>query len=201
MTLNERPTPKGPVMHSDDRRCWLLTWTTYGTWLPGDERGFVSSVPQPEGPQRRHNIVGTPYDRHKPSLVRASQKQQKHESVLLTHALAMALLDQFHETADHRCWRIHAVAIMRNHVHLVVGVAGDPPPDTLLRDFKSYASRALNDRFGRHERWWTESGSKRKLPDEPSLIAGVRYVRDQQRPLVIWLNPDSPATATSESAG
>ena len=23
---------------------WLLTWTTYGTWLPGDERGFVGNV-------------------------------------------------------------------------------------------------------------------------------------------------------------
>jgi len=28
-------------MESDS---WLLTWTTYGTWLPGDERGFVGSV-------------------------------------------------------------------------------------------------------------------------------------------------------------
>ena len=23
---------------------WLLTWTTYGTWLPGDEHGFVGNV-------------------------------------------------------------------------------------------------------------------------------------------------------------
>ena len=128
MTLNDRPTPKGPVMHADDRRFWLLTWTTYGTWLPGDERGFVSSVPQPEGSQRRHNIVGTPYDRHKPSLTRAAQRQQKHTSVLLTQAQAMPLLDQFRETAKHRRWRLHAVAVMANHVHLVVEVAGDLPP-------------------------------------------------------------------------
>ena len=25
-------------------RYWLLTSTTYGTWLPGDERGFVGRV-------------------------------------------------------------------------------------------------------------------------------------------------------------
>lgn len=201
MILKDRPTHKGPVMHADDRRFWLLTWTTYGTWLPGDERGFVSSVPQPEGPQRRHNVVGTPYDRHKPSLVRAAQRQQKHESVFLTQPQATVMLGQFRETANHRLWRLHAVAVMGNHVHLVVEVVGDPAPDAILRDFKSYASRALNNRFGRHERWWTESGSKRKLPDEPALIAGVRYMRDQQRPLVIWLNPDSPATLTTESAG
>jgi REP element-mobilizing transposase RayT len=188
-------------MHADDRRCWLLTWTTYGTWLPGDQRGFVSSVPQPKGPQRRNNVVGTPYDRHKPSLIRAAQQHQKHESVLLTQAQATVLLDQFRETANHRRWRLHAVAVMANHVHLVVEVVGDPPPDTILRDFKSYASRALNTTFGRRERWWTESGSKRKLADEAAMIAGVRYVRDQHRPMVIWLNPDSPATATTESAG
>ena len=23
---------------------WLLTWTTYGTWLPGDKHGFVGNV-------------------------------------------------------------------------------------------------------------------------------------------------------------
>ena len=23
---------------------WLLTWTTYGTWLPGAESGFVGNV-------------------------------------------------------------------------------------------------------------------------------------------------------------
>ena len=32
---------------------------------------------------------------------------------------------------------------------------GRSPADAILRDFKSYASRALNDRFGRRERWWT----------------------------------------------
>src|SRR5947209_816005 len=25
-------------------RYWFLTWTTYGTWLPGDARGFVGRV-------------------------------------------------------------------------------------------------------------------------------------------------------------
>ena len=25
-------------------RHWFLTWTTYGSWLPGDPRGFVSQL-------------------------------------------------------------------------------------------------------------------------------------------------------------
>jgi hypothetical protein len=26
-------------------RYWLITWTCYGTWLPGARQGFVSHVP------------------------------------------------------------------------------------------------------------------------------------------------------------
>lgn len=58
---------------------------------------------------------------------------------------------------------------MANHVHLIVGVPGDPDPATLLRDFKSYASRALNLNSGDSRppsgTWWTEQGAKRKNLD------------------------------------
>jgi hypothetical protein len=75
-----------------NRCAWLLTWTTHGTWLPGDVRGFVGYVRE-EGPadlrqglasdarddamraddaSRRviHNQPGTPYDRNAPGLKR-----------------------------------------------------------------------------------------------------------------------------------
>jgi hypothetical protein len=31
-------------MFDQTLRYWFLIWTTYGTWLPGDDRGFVSPV-------------------------------------------------------------------------------------------------------------------------------------------------------------
>jgi hypothetical protein len=31
-------------------RVWMITWTTYGTRLPGDARGFVSNVRDGPGP-------------------------------------------------------------------------------------------------------------------------------------------------------
>jgi hypothetical protein len=40
-------------------RHWLLTWTMYGTWLPGDHRGFVSNVSNGNGQGKRHNTPGT----------------------------------------------------------------------------------------------------------------------------------------------
>jgi hypothetical protein len=49
-------------------RYWLLTWTTYGTWLPGDTRGFVSDVRDGPGPEVRHNVPSTPYDADDPRV-------------------------------------------------------------------------------------------------------------------------------------
>ena len=58
---------------------WLLTWTTYGTWLPGAESGFVGNVLEEAANDAiqsadvgraadaswrvTHNIPDTPYDR------------------------------------------------------------------------------------------------------------------------------------------
>jgi hypothetical protein len=58
-------------------RHWLLTSTTYGTWLPGDPRGFVSNVADGPGPEVRHNIPGTPYDKDMPGLVRVARENLK----------------------------------------------------------------------------------------------------------------------------
>jgi hypothetical protein len=41
-------------------RYWLITWCTYGSWLPSDPRGFVGPVRDGSGTQVIHNIPGTP---------------------------------------------------------------------------------------------------------------------------------------------
>jgi REP element-mobilizing transposase RayT len=169
-------------------RHWLLTWTTYGTWLPGDPRGFVSNVADHAGKAVRHNAAGTPCDADIPALQRYMQQSLKGGPSYLTREQAVALLGQFQETAAHRGWQLLAVAVMANHVHLVVGASGDPDPESFLRDFKSYGSRVLNRRWGKpvSGTWWTESGSRRKLPESTAVRAAVAYVKDQERPLVIW---------------
>ena len=169
-------------------RFWLLTWTTYGTWLPGDIRGSVTSVKEGEGPRHRHNRHGTAYDGPMPGLRRSALDLMKGDPVWLEAAHAAVALQQFQEIANHRKWTIMAAAIMANHVHLVVGVQGDPNPADLLQDFKSYSSRQLNAEFGRPDSgtWWTKSGSRRKLPNEPAVTAAVKYVLEQEKPLVTW---------------
>lgn len=172
-------------------RFWLLTSTTYGTWLPGDRRGFVGSYRNDRAERVTHNTPGEPYDRDMPRLELASRRRLKCSPICLSQPQAEALLAQFQETAQYRHWLLVGAAIMRAHFHLVVGVGDDPDPEGILRDFKAYGSRALNKGWGKPAggTWWTTSGSKRKLPDEPAVAAAVRYVQRQESPLVVWTNP------------
>jgi REP element-mobilizing transposase RayT len=174
-------------------RCWLLTWTTYGTWLPGDERGFVSAVRDQTGAQATHNQPATEYDRDRPHLEGYSKATQKLASVRLTRTQAAAVCRQMQTTADLRHWKLFAIAVMANQIHAVVGVPGDPDPSSLLRDFKSYCARQLNQTSPSRERqrWWTKSGSTRMLPDETAILAAIRYVENQEWPLALWIRGES----------
>jgi REP element-mobilizing transposase RayT len=176
-------------------RTWLLTSTTYGTWLPGDPRGSVTSVRdiRPGDPSTNvrieHDMPGEPWEDSIPGLYRASKEAMRGPPIYFDLPKAEALLAQFQETARCREWSLLAVAVMANHFHMVVEVSGDPDPNRLLGDFKSYGSRALNRLYGRppSETWWTASGSKRKLKDDEAIAAGVHYVLYKQpHPLVAW---------------
>ena len=109
-------------------RYWLLTWTTYGTWLPGDSRGFVSNIRISPGPEVRLNIPGTPTAPSIPELREHVQKSLLAPPILHTCQHAEILSAQFQETADYPGWLLIASAIMASHVHIVVGVPGDPDP-------------------------------------------------------------------------
>ena len=114
--------------------------------------------------------------------------------IYLNFRQAETLLSQFQETASYRGWVLHAVAIMANHVHLVVEVTGDPDPDRVLADLKAYGSRSLNRGFGKpaSETWWTSRGSTRKLADERAVAAAIDYVLYKQpHPLMVWSSTSS----------
>ncbi len=176
---------------------WLLTSTFYGTWLPGDERGFVSRVRdtrRDEVPLHRrheHDKYGEEFDADLAGLRSAAQQSMRGPAIHIGRAHADVLLAQFRETAAHRSWTMYAVALMAQHVHWVVTLPDPIDVSDALRDFKSYGSRALSLRFGKPASgtWWTSKGSTRWLPDESALLAAIEYVRNQQSPLVVWLKP------------
>ena len=177
---------------------WLLTSTTYGTWLPGDSRGFVGRVNDTRQeddatkPRLEHDQPGSEYDRGLEGLRRKSQELMKGQPVLLNKEQAVVVRDQFLETARFRHWDIGAIAVMANHFHLIVTASESTLTDTLLRDLKSYASRALNLKWSKplSGRWWTTSASRRRLPDEVAIDNAIQYVMAQQQPLALFPEPE-----------
>ncbi|MBA4016816.1 MAG: hypothetical protein C0483_06490 [Pirellula sp.] len=175
-------------------RVWLLTNSTYGTRLPGDHRGFVGRVTDHRSldpPDHRviHNVPGTTVDEDAPELEERSREIMRGPPIYLARDHALEMLAQFWETATQRSWRIFAAAAMDNHFHIVIGVLGDPSPGKILGDLKSWATRRLTRVFGKpaSETWWTERGSKRKLPDDAAVTAAMRYVLyEQPEPLLAW---------------
>ncbi len=111
--------------------CWLLTSTTYGTWLPGDARGFVKHTDQ--------NQYGDPFDTDMPALEASARRAMKGPAVRLSAEQATAVPAQFRETAAYRHWLPVAAAVMSNHFHVVIH--GDAEPERMLGDLKGYASR------------------------------------------------------------
>ena len=182
---------------------WLLTWRTYGTWLPGDRRGFVNNVRGADGHGERHNVPGTECDHDLPALERYAREQMKREPIYLTLEQARMVAADFRSSAAYRGWSLLALAVMANHVHLVVAAPEEVLTDRLLQVFKSYASRKLNGSSAKPSNgtWWAASGSRWRLPNEQAVEAAVAYTQNQPNPLVIWMagfsvDPTAPTDST-----
>lgn len=174
---------------------WLITNTTYGTWLPGDPRGSVTSVREKRkndagvASRQEHDLPGQPYEDYVPGLQRSAVRLMKGAPIYLSLPQAEHVLSQFQETAAFRGWTLVACSIMANHYHLIVLVPDEEDPSRVLADFKAYASRVLNREYGKPASgtWWTSKGSTRKLKDTSAVRNATLYViKRQPNPLVVW---------------
>jgi valyl-tRNA synthetase len=164
----------------------LLTWTTYGTWLPGNERGSVSRAPRDTGRQELRNLPGEPYDGDDPSREANAAERLEGEPVYLNPSHAGVMLKTFAEVCVRHGIEPLALAIMRNHVHVLC--QGEQHGRELLQLFKGNASRSLGLQFELRDspRWWTKSGSRRRIRAGADLTAAIEYVKQQESPLSLW---------------
>jgi REP element-mobilizing transposase RayT len=179
-----------------------ITWTCYGTWLPGDDRGHVSNVPLPEGGfLPKQNVPGTPYRLGDEVTRRRAQDLQQGQTVHLTADQALVAAQSLCRAAEARGWRIVRGAIMANHVHvLVMDCPNDGP--TVRRILKGTSQAALNDHLGHNQRWWTAGGSDRYKNDWPAIEAAVQYIADQPGKLAVIVDGRAAGfTPAEESDG
>jgi REP element-mobilizing transposase RayT len=149
-----------------DPIAYFLTWATYGTWLPGDARGWVE--------YRRGWRLPDPV-RELEAKARMTE-----DACILKPNQRQAVETQIAETCTHRGWTLHTVNCRSNHVHVVVTSDG-VHPKKIRSDLKSWATRILRTTYdGARENWWAERGSIRYINRDDDLEAAILYVRDGQ---------------------
>jgi len=166
-------------MSADEPFALFITWTTYGTWLPGDERGHVSNTLLPGGGfVPKENRLGVDARKDDAFTREQAKSQQNWNSVWLTPDEAFTAVAALANAASKRNWRILRAAAMSNHVHVVVTNCPDDGP-AVRRIFKGNAHAELSTARGKTLRWWTTGGSDRYLHDIESIEASIQYVANQ----------------------
>ena len=171
-----------------------ITWTCYGTWLPGDPRGYVSNTLLPDGGfEPKQNTPGTPYTQDDTHTREQAGENQVHPTVRLGREQAVCVAETLVEAASARGWRIIRAATMDNHTHVVITDCPDDGP-AVRRVLKGVTQAALSAQLGHPRRWWTEGGSDRYKHDHEAIEAAVGYVArqpgmlagvDDMRPFVV----------------
>ncbi|HQX51222.1 MAG TPA: hypothetical protein PLR25_15005 [Planctomycetaceae bacterium] len=165
-----RARPNEPPM--PDPLAFFLTWPTYGTWLPGDKRGWVlySCGEQPPDELRR----------------RTARLRMNEEACLLDHEQRKLVEETIIQHCKIREWELFTVNCRSNHLHVVFN--GDKHPDVMRTQFKAWCIRRLKElELARgtapevvRENWWAERGSRRYINNANSQEAAILYVRDAQ---------------------
>ena len=142
---------------------YMVTWTTYGTWLPGDDRGYVS----------HGNILGKNEDLRKANIRRLKSKivnlsRQEQEVV------RRAILSR----AESLRQKIYAIVVRSNHVHIVAQHVSESI-EMVVSYYKNAARLALRSR-GFTGRFWSRGFDKRFCYDLVQLESKIEYV--QQHP-------------------
>ncbi|MFG0305603.1 MAG: transposase [Phycisphaerales bacterium JB040] len=149
---------------------YLLTWTTYGTWLSGDDRGSVV----------KRGSHTTPFTEPQRGLSLSDRSKLKHPPIRFRNGQRSAVQTALEEHCAFRSWNVHALNVRTNHVHLVVSAS--IPPERVMTECKGRATRVLRERglIGASAKVWTRHGSTRYLNSTESVDGSVRYVRDGQ---------------------
>jgi REP element-mobilizing transposase RayT len=159
-------------MPNDDPIVYFFTWSTYGTWLPGDARGWVEyrhgfQVPDPM--LELECVARMTEDACRSALYQRERVEK-----------------QVAETCQHKRWLLHAVSCRSNHVHVVVSASAHPK--TIREQLKAWCTRRLNEQqaargvpdYEWRTKWWADRGSIRWIFFESDLAAAIDYVLNQQ---------------------
>ena len=165
------------VNERDDPITLFITWTTYGSWLPGDSRGWKHWKKGEQQPQ--------------PVLEDWCKGRMKEKPVLLNEQQRLAVEGVIRDHAAHRGWELHAVSVRSNHVHVAVTVVpkvsskNTRVADGIKRvrdELKANGTRVLRrlENPIQNEKVWTKVGDIQIIDTDDDLEQVVLYISEAQ---------------------
>jgi hypothetical protein len=155
---------------------YFITFSTYGTWLHGDERGSMQrGLTGPDAPPLDPN----------PRREGWEASQRLDPPVTLGGAEWQVVDAAIRETAAIREWHVYALNVRTNHVHIVV--SAEIPPEPLMGSLKAWCTKRLR---GAGRRSLTgalpvDGANEAPTPPRPPAPCASRW---QARP---WARPPS----------
>jgi REP element-mobilizing transposase RayT len=151
---------------------YLITYTSYGARLHGDERGTVERL--------RTSGGGTRILEPEPLREKRERDMLLSEHAILNAAMRTVIAEAVVDVCVHREWLLRAVNVRTNHVHVVV--AGRESPEAMMNAFKAWSTRRLRELglAAPQAKLWTRHGSTSYLWDSTALAKAVAYVVDGQ---------------------
>ncbi len=139
---------------------FMATWTTYGSWLQGNKKGYVKN-----GITLKAN----------PELEKSNKALLKHNEINIPKSLRTIVKNAILKEAEEIGQKVYAIAVCSNHVHIVVESIGKKCGYSVGR-FKKAATNKLR-KYGFHDKVWTKGFDKRYCYNEQELEKKIKYVQ------------------------
>jgi REP element-mobilizing transposase RayT len=143
---------------------YMITFTTYGSWLQGDERRYVKN--------------GKTYPENK-SLLKANTTLQKQETVRLTKRQQLLTKIAILAESNKAGQKILALAAGSNHIHIVAQYI--PTPIERIVAYYKKAARLTLKETGLTGNVWTRGYDVRYCFDKEALEKRIKYVENHNK--------------------
>ena len=138
---------------------YMVTFTTYGTWLQGDRRGFVKDGKILEASR---------------GLEQANKERQSGEKITLRKNQKEIVKNAILKEAEKIRENVLAILVWSSHTHIVIE-GSSKPIDFVVNRLKTAAYYALRGK-GLSGKLWTSGYDRRFCFSEKELKARIEYV-------------------------
>ena len=133
--------------NSNPPLAYLLTWTAYGTWLPGDNRGWQNKLTKE---------IQTPNTK----LYEHAQQKMIETTFYIPSSDRVVLEKEITAYCHSKSWFLHAISVRSNHIHILMS-AKDIRPKIVCQRLKAISTIVLKRSHKNRKRFWTEGCSTR----------------------------------------